>query len=68
MGSLGRRLARLEAQLGGLWDTNPLEERIAREALSMLSTPELRLVISGLKRGGEAWKELPPDTPLPAEV
>lgn len=69
MGSLERRLAALEAQLERLRDTSQLEkERIAREALSMLSTPELRLVISGWERAGEVWREYPPDTPLPAEV
>jgi hypothetical protein len=69
MGSLERRLAALEARLGGTRDINSLEkERIAREALSLLSTPELKLVISGLERAGEVWREYPPDTPLPAEV
>jgi hypothetical protein len=68
MGSLERRLAALEAQLADMWDSHAPEERIAREALSMLSAPELKLIVTGLERAGEVWKGHPPDAPLPAEV
>jgi hypothetical protein len=65
MGSLERRLAHLEAMLTDMGEPNTSrEERIASEALGLLPTEELRLVIAGLKRIRERYADAPLDTPI----
>lgn len=69
MGPLERRLAKLEAQLASMWGrANDFDEWVSTEALRLLPTPDLRLVISGLERVGERYRGLPPNTPIPSEV
>jgi hypothetical protein len=68
VGSLDRRLANLEALLSTMGGTNDFEEWVSTEALALLPTPELRLVVTGLRRVRERYAGMPPDTPIPAAV
>ncbi len=55
MGSLDRRLARLEGWVGGA--ARDEEDRITREALRRITTEDLRLVHAYLKRAAKGDTE-----------
>jgi hypothetical protein len=55
LGSLDRRLARLEGWVGGA--ARDEEDRITREALRRITTEDLRLVHAYLKRAAEGDTE-----------